>query len=82
MMTRITWPGPPMVATSRVPGMRFKSISAARATCCISKADLAGSALWKVSVTMGTSSMPLGLTIGSSTPRLGESQSLCELMVS
>ncbi len=71
-----------MVTTSRVPAMRLRSISVARATCCISKADLAGSELWNVRVTMGTSSMPLGLMIGAITPRLGESQSLCESMVS
>ncbi len=40
--TRTTWPGPPSVTTSRVPGMRFSSISTARATCCISKPDLSG----------------------------------------
>src|SRR6266581_457932 len=75
MRTRITWPGPPTVTTSRVPGMRLNSISAARATFSSSKAPLSGSAVWKVRVTMGTSSMPLGLMIGSPTPRFGETQS-------
>ena len=82
MATRTMWPGPPSVSTSRVPGMRFISISTARATCCISKAERARSLVQKVSVTMGTSSMPFGLMIASPTPRLGETQSRCELTVS
>ncbi|MBV6410513.1 MAG: hypothetical protein GAKPKEKM_01329 [Rhodocyclaceae bacterium] len=82
MATRMTWPGPPRVTTSRVPGMRFISISTARATCCISKAARAASLVQKVSVTMGTSSMPFGLMIGSPTPRLGETQSRLEFTVS
>ena len=53
-----------MVATSRVPGMRLSSVSIARETCCSEKAARSGSAVHSVKLTMGTSSMPLGLISG------------------
>ena len=75
-------PGPPMVLTSRVPGTRFRSASTLCATRSRSKGPVLGFLLNSVSVTMGTSSMPLGLMMGSSTPRPFGSQSALEFTVS
>jgi hypothetical protein len=75
-------PGPPSVVTSRVPGTRLRSASTLCATRSRSKAPVAASRLNSVSVTIGTSSMPLGLMIGASTPRPLGSQSAFELTVS
>ena len=48
------------------------------ATWASSCAPRAGSSVHSVSVTMGTSSMPMGRMMGSPTPRLGGSQSRLE----
>ena len=74
--------GPPTVVTSRVPLTRFKSISMFCAMRSSSKALRSVSLPCKVSDTMGTSSMPLGLMRGCNTPKPLGSQSACELTVS
>jgi hypothetical protein len=71
-----------MVDTSRVPLTRLNSTSVDRATCCISNALRPGSDVQNVSATIGTSSIPFGLTTGSPTPRLDGSQSRFECTVS
>jgi hypothetical protein len=80
--TRTARPGPPTVVTSRVPAMRFSSISAACATCSSSKAPRVSSRVHRVTVTIGTSSMPSGLMMGSPTPSSGDTQSRLAWMVS
>ena len=80
--TRIARPGPPIVVTSRVPGTRFSSASSAWATRSTSKAPRSLSSVHSVSVTIGTSSMPLGFTRGSPTPSSLGSQSRFALTVS
>ncbi|MCY1535480.1 hypothetical protein D9M68_708870 [compost metagenome] len=74
-------PGPPMVTTSRVPGTRLSSVSTACATRSRSSA-LCASFVHSVAASTGTSSMPLGLTIGVSTPRPCGSQSWLALSTS
>ena len=71
-----------MVWTVRVPGTRFKSTSTLWATRSRSKAPVCGFGLNSVSETMGTSSMPLGLTSGGCTPRPWGSQSAFDCTVS
>ncbi len=80
--TRTSRPGPPRVVTSRVPGTRFNSASTACATRWRSDAPVAGSFAYSVIATIGTSSMPLGLTSGSPTSSSGGSQSRCDRIVS
>ena len=80
--TRTPRPGPPMVVTSRVPGTRFRSASMLWATRSSSKAPLPAVVPNNVRVTMGTSSMPLGLMRGGSTPRPAGSQSALAFTVS
>ncbi len=63
-----------MVCTSRVPGTRLSSISIACAMRSSSTPELA-SRRHSVTASTGTSSMPLGLTIGVSVPRSRGSQS-------
>ena len=75
-------PGPPTVCTSRVPGTRLRSASMLWATRSRSKAPVSASLLNSVRVTMGTSSMPLGLMMGSNTPKFLGSQSALERSVS
>ena len=75
-------PGPPIVVTSRVPGTRFRSASMLCATRSRSNGPLLASSAYSVKVTIGTSSMPLGLISGSPTPRPRGSQSLFALTVS
>ena len=70
-----------MVLTSRVPGTRLISASTALATRSRSSAE-AASGLQKVAASTGTSSMPLGLTIGGMTPRPCGSQSWLALSTS
>ena len=79
---RTARPGPPMVATSRVPGTRFRSASTLCATRSRSKASLLPVLSNSVSVTIGTSSMLRGLISGSPTPRPRGSQSAFALTVS
>ena len=74
-------PGPPIVCTSRVPGTRLSSASTACATRSSSSAGRA-SRLHKVTPSTGTSSMPLGLTIGVKVPRSRGSQSWLALSTS
>ena len=79
-----TWmarPGPPMVCTSRVPGTALSSDSKLCATNAKSTAALL-SGLHKVSASTGTSSMPLGLTIGGKVPRSRGNQSWLALSTS
>ena len=71
-----------MVTTSRVPGTRLMSASMLCATRSRSKALTSAFFPCKVSDTMGTSSMPLGLISGSGKPRLRGSQSAFSRMVS
>ena len=73
--------GPPMVCTSRVPGTRFNSASTVCATRSRSTAGRA-SLLHKVTASTGTSSMPLGLTMGASVPSSRGSQSWLALSTS
>ena len=75
-------PGPPRVCTSRVPLTRLSSTSMLCATRSKSRAPVSVSLLNSVKVTMGTSSIPLGLMMGSNTPRFFGSQSLLERSVS
>ena len=74
-------PGPPMVCTSRAPGTRLSSASSVLATRSISKADISDG-LHSVTPSTGTSSMPLGLTTGASTPRFFGNQSWLALSTS
>ena len=75
-------PGPPMVFTSRVPFTRLSSVSRLFATRSNSCTSVCGFLLYKDRVTIGTSSMPLGLTMGGNTPSPCGSQSVLELSVS
>ena len=75
MRTSTARPGPPRVCTSRVPGTRLISASRLWATRSSAKAPEVSSRLCRVSVTTGTSSMPLGLMIGSMAPSPLGSQS-------
>ena len=70
-----------MVRTSRAPGTRLSSASSVLAT---RSSSLAGTParLHKVTPSTGTSSMPLGLTIGANTPRFPGSQSWLALSTS
>ena len=70
-----------MVTTSRVPLTRFSSVSTECATRSRSSA-LAASSVHSVAANTGTSSMPLGLTMGVSTPRPEGSQSWLALSTS
>lgn len=75
-------PGPPIVLTSRVPATRLRSASILCATRSRSNAPVDAFSLNSVKLTIGTSSMPLGLMIGSSTPSPVGSQSAFEFTVS
>ncbi len=70
-----------MVLTSREPGTRLSSASTACATRSNSWALLA-SGLQKVAANTGTSSMPLGLTIGGKAPKPLGNQSWLALSTS
>ena len=70
-----------MVLTSREPGTRLSSASIDAATRSSSSA-LAASLDHSVTASTGTSSMPLGLTIGVSVPRPAGSQSWLALSTS
>ena len=70
-----------MVCTSRVPGTRLSSDSIAWATRSNST-PLVSSRLHSVTASTGTSSMPLGRTIGASVPRPAGSQSWLALSTS
>jgi hypothetical protein len=82
MVTRTTRSGPPSVTTSRVPATRLISTSTAWATLASARLLASGRSLYSVSATIGTSSMPLGLTIGSPTPTCGLIQSRLAISVS
>ena len=74
-------PGPPMVLTSRTPATAFNSPSSVWATASRSIAGLP-SLLHSVMPTTGTSSMPLGLTMGGKVPSSRGSQSWLALSTS